>query len=35
MKAVTVVETDSAIPEELKDKILQHESITDVDLIEI
>ena len=35
MRAVTVVETDSAIPEELKDKILQHESITDVDLIEI
>lgn len=35
MKAVTVVETDSAIPEELKEKILQYESITDVDLIEI
>ena len=35
MKAVTVVETDSSIPEELEEKILQYETITDVDLIEI
>ena len=34
MKAVTVVETDSTISEALKEKILQFESITDVDLIE-
>ena len=35
LKAVTVVETDSSIPEELKDKILQYETVTSVDLIEI
>ena len=34
-KAVTVVETDSSIPEELKEKILQYETVTSVDLIEI
>lgn len=34
-KAVTVVETDSSIPEELKEKILQYDSVTSVDLIEI
>ena len=35
LKAVTVVETDSSIPEELKEKILQYETVTSVDLIEI
>ncbi len=34
-KAVTVVETDSSIPEELKEKILRYETVTSVDLIEI
>lgn len=34
-KAVTVVETDSSIPAELEEKILQYETITSVDLIEI
>ena len=35
LKAVTVVETDSTISEELKEKILQYETVTSVDLIEI
>jgi L-serine dehydratase len=34
-KAVTVVETDSSISEELKEKILQYETVTSVDLIEV
>ena len=35
LKAFTVVETDSTISEELKEKILQYESVTSVDLIEV
>ncbi len=35
LKAVTVVETDSTVSEELKEKILQYETVTSVDLIEI
>ena len=31
----TVVEADSSIPKEMKDKILQYETVTSVDLIEI
>lgn len=34
-KAFTVVETDSSIPEELKEMILEYETVTSVDLIEI
>ena len=34
-KAFTVIETDGSISEELKEKILQYETITSVDLIEI
>ena len=34
-KAVTVVETDSTVSEELKEKILRYETVTSVDLIEI
>lgn len=34
-KAVTVVETDSFVSEDVKDKILEYESVTDVDLIEV
>ncbi|MBQ6314316.1 MAG: L-serine ammonia-lyase, iron-sulfur-dependent subunit beta [Mogibacterium sp.] len=33
--AFTVIETDSFIPEDLKEAILQHESVSSVDLIEI
>ena len=35
LKAFTVIETDSTISEELKEKILQYETVTSVDLIEI
>lgn len=35
LKAVTVIETDSMVSEELKEKILQYETVTSVDLIEI
>ena len=35
LNAFTVVETDSTISEELKEKILQYETVTSVDLIEI
>ena len=35
LNAVTVVETDSTISEKLKEKILQYESVTSVDLIEV
>jgi L-serine dehydratase len=34
-KAFTVVEADSFISEELKEKILQYETVTSVDLIEL
>ena len=34
-KAFTVVEADSFVSEELKDKILRYETVTSVDLIEI
>ena len=34
-KAFTVIETDSFVSEELKDKILQYETVTSVDLIEV
>ena len=34
-KAFTVVETDSSIPEELKEMILEYDTVTSVDLIEI
>jgi L-serine dehydratase len=34
-KAVTVIETDDYIAEEIKDKLLTHEGITSVDIIEL
>ena len=34
-KAFTVIETDSFVSEELKDRILQYETVTSVDLIEV
>ena len=33
-KAVTVIETDDFIPDEIKDKLITHEGITSVDIIE-
>lgn len=33
--AVTVIETDGFMPEELKEKILAYETVSSVDLIEI
>ena len=35
LKAFTVIETDSFVSEELKDRILQYETVTSVDLIEL
>ena len=34
-KAVTVIETDDFIPDEIKDKLITHEGITSVDIIEL